>query len=79
MRYRTDDVYRENDWCIVDRNDARGPWIVHRCEGPVLKSFPEWNHVVSGNDPSTSNSLYCCLGCYRKAPDSMITVFELYR
>ncbi len=56
--------------------------MVHRCEGVDEKDFPKWNHVISstsGADMHHIDRHFCCVMCYKKAPDSMITVLELYR
>jgi hypothetical protein len=66
------EVYRDGRWCIVDRDDYRGPWIVHLCDDADERSFPKWNYV-------SKHWAYSCVGCFKEAPEKMITLLELYR
>jgi hypothetical protein len=68
----SDEIYREDKWRIIDSNDYQTPCIVHLCEGSDERTYPKWNFV--GRDIG-----YSCVRCFKKAPERVITILELYR
>lgn len=83
-------VFQEEEWSIVHEVGVPvPPWISHYCEGwetdkgtKSLTAARRWNYSFStpyALKYFDRDVLYCCCKCRKKAPDSIITIFELLR